>query len=130
MKKLQLLILITISTTLSGCLRNWATQNEPITFIPEITKSLEKAQKLPIKLSSEQRELLLDSLGGPVRSNFINKKWSPDVWVSWGKSQGTITFARFSKENNKNYVYIDYFQNGHLCSSGGGRSGMPQWITK
>ena len=79
MKKSQLLILITISITLSGCLCNWATQNETITFIPEVTKSLMKAQNLPIKLSSEQRELLLDSLGGSVRSNFTKKMESRDL---------------------------------------------------
>jgi hypothetical protein len=131
--KQYIVIILVAFLNLSGCLSgNWATVNNPITFLPQLAVQLQNEEE-PIMLNEQQSKELLNSLRESVRDQFCDIRLASEIKAYWyettkGKWKDSFTFVRVAKDS-KSYSFISYNNNGRLFSSGGGRMDI-DWARK
>jgi hypothetical protein len=129
MKTIPILLLLSFIFTLGGCV-NWADQNKPVDFIPEVLKSISEAKIRPIQLTETQKTKLFSSLAGPVKKDFMGRDLNPEVFASWfSRRNDMVTLVRYEKAGER-YVFITYDTTGRVFAFGGGQieGGNPPWL--
>ena len=120
----SLAIALLVCLSIVSCRKDWATANKPVSNITEIAASISSSNKGMAELTESQKQVVFESLAGPVKNNFEAVDLKPKVIACWGRTsgqvdEGKVFLVRYSIDG-KTFSILGINQLGNVFESSSG----------